>query len=669
MDLIAILIDREDDLVTRLKGLLRKYTTYPVRSLDELVNLQHNIPVNLLIIDTSSYRFSLLADFINRLDDEKAVILLKEQSDTTPEWELPSSVYGLVNISEIAKELPLMVDSTLEKQRLKHELAFLKRAKKNSTQLLNSDKDGHAVGVRYLKEKVLINFAKLLTASFDMSKLLSHFMDSVMEITRVNRMSIMLKDKEEFYIKTHYGLDPYLADNLKLKNDSALVSLLTKSGRILEIPSGPDNADSASIRNDMELFRCSFSFPMLHNGKLIGIFNIGDKITAEHFTRDELEIIYMLCNYLASAVKDFDLHNKMWYQEEFTRNILASMNSGMIVIDRDKKISVFNQQAAEIINLNASEMIGSNVSLLPSPLGDILYETMVAGSSYKRFETEVTSSKLPLGITSYRLFDEKRNPIGAGIVFSDLSDSKKLDEERRRAERLEAVNELMSKIAHEVRNPLTSIQTYAQLISEKYGNDDDELNNFYKSSVTDSIHRLDDLIDKLVTFSITHDYNFHREDVNTILDESVGYILRHIPKGYKIIKDEIIDNVFIYADRKLFIKAIYFLVISITERSAEGDVITLSARILKGLPSVEIHINYGGDEMTEEERLKLLRPLFEIDILSSELNLPISRKIIEKHKGSLDISTGKDSNAFIIKLPVIDGEAAKISINGGELNG
>ena len=77
MELIAILSDREDDLVARLKGLLREYTIYPVRSLDELVNLQHNIPVNLLIIDTSSYRFPSMADFIKRLDNEKAVILLR----------------------------------------------------------------------------------------------------------------------------------------------------------------------------------------------------------------------------------------------------------------------------------------------------------------------------------------------------------------------------------------------------------------------------------------------------------------------------------------------------------------------------------------------------------------------------------------------------------------
>ena len=145
--------------------------------------------------------------------------------------------------------------------------------------------------------------------------------------------------------------------------------------------------------------------------------------------------------------------------------------------------------------------------------------------------------------------------------------------------------------------------------------------------------------------------------------------MKNIPQGYKIVKHKDIANVFIYADRKIFIKAIYFLVMCITERTAEGTVINLSVRILRGTPSVEINIKYSGDEMTEEEKLKLLKPLFEIDSLTSELNLPISRKIIEKHKGSLDIKTGKNGNTFVVRLPSINGQGAKVSINGGELDG
>jgi len=66
------------------------------------------------------------------------------------------------------------------------------------------------------------------------------------------------------------------------------------------------------------------------------------------------------------------------------------------------------------------------------------------------------------------------------------------------------------------KNLTFSIQVYAQLINEKYG-DDDELRSFYTSSVSQSIRRLDGLIDKLVTFSITQDYNFNKEDVELLI--------------------------------------------------------------------------------------------------------------------------------------------------------
>ena len=288
-----------------------------------------------------------------------------------------------------------------------------------------------------------------------------------MEIVRVSKMSIMLRDKDIFQVKNHYGLDPSLADNIQLRKDTALAVWLAKTGRIINKPVSFPDSESVTIKNEMEILQCSVSFPMIHRGKLIGIFNVDNKITEEPFYTEEIEIIYVLCNYLAAAVKDIDLYHSMWYQKEFTDNIISSMNSGMIAIDRDEKITIFNQQASEILNLSSSDIIGKDLRSLPSPLGDLLYETMVTGKTYKRYEVTLKPADMRIGINSYRLHDEQHNPVGAGIVFSDLSDSKKLAEQRRKTEQLKTVNDLMAKIAHEVRNPLTSIQTYVQLLHEK----------------------------------------------------------------------------------------------------------------------------------------------------------------------------------------------------------
>jgi nitrogen-specific signal transduction histidine kinase len=675
MEIIAVLSTRDDELVHKVKELLAGYTVYPVASPGELEELHGSLPLSLVLVDALSFRISSLDDFLKRLDNDTIVIFFRGKPDLPGETELPPSVYGFVNPYSLEKDLPIMVERAMEKQRLRNEISFLKKTGNSRSDSRTADRQtppekppasaNTTREGRYLHEKVLLNFAKMLTANFDLDKLLNHFMDSVMEIARVGRMSILLKERNFFYIKTHQGLDPYIAESMKLRMGSALVLRLTQSGRIVQKPVLAEDAESLGIRDDMKLLYASLSFPMMQSGKLIGIFNMDDKITGEPLRREELEVIYVLCNYLAAAVKDVALYNKVWYQKEFTKNIISSMSSGIIVIDRERKITVFNQRASEILNLRASEVVGSSVRILPSPLCDILTESMVTGSSYKRFEIEIPSPRLPLGITSYRLSDEKGAPIGAGIVFSDISDSKRLEKEQRRADKLEAVNDLMAKIAHEVRNPLTSVQTYVQLLSEKYG-DDEEMNSFYKSAVTQSIQRLDSLIDRLVAFSITQDYSFYKENLGILIDEALNYIAKNSSEGGRISKGDVPGNIFIYADRKLFIKALYYLAICVIERTSRGTSITLSTKAMQGLPSVEIHLTYHGDELSREEKENLLKPMTEIQSLTSELNIPISRKIIEKHKGSIDIVSEESANTFVIRLPAIDGKTAGISINEGE---
>lgn len=679
MELLALLSNRDDVIIPEVKASLNGYTVYPLKTLEELEDLYTNIPINLILIDTFSYRLSSLNGFLSKLNEDVVVLIAPEKLDKFSMENLPRSIYDCIDSKSIRTELPVIVERALERQRFKNELDLLRKSKNiiplqeaiHNNSLLpplnpptsSFDKGGQRGIFKggmggFSEEKVLINFAKMLTVSFDMKKLFNHFMDSVMGIVRINKMSVMLRDEDGFYIKTCHGLDPYLADNFRLKKDSALVTWLAKTGRIMHKPVNPVDTASINIMSEMELLQCSFSFPMIHKGKLIGIFNIDNKITEEPFYKEEVEMLYVLCNYLAAAVKDINLYHQIWYQKEFTKNILSSMNSGVIAIDKDEKITIFNQQASEILNLDPLKVIGSDLRNLPSPLGDILYETMVTGASYKRYEVEVGAAKIPLGINSCRLMDKNQNPVGAGIVFTDLSEHRKLEEQKRRTEKFEAINSLMAKIAHEVRTPLTSIQTYTQIISEKYKRDE-ELQNFFTTTVIQSIHKLDSIIDKLVIFSSSSDYNFNRENANLVFDETAGYISRNIPEDYKFLNQGVDGSVFINVDKKLLIKAIYYLVLCIIGRAEKGTFITMSGRtIMQDPPRIEISIKYTGQEIPEEEKENLLKPLLDINNLESELNMPISHKIIEGHNGSIDIKSADNSNTYIIMLPTLDRRSA-----------
>ncbi len=678
MEILALLSNR-NEVIDEVKSILVKYTIYPLRTVEELEDLYSNIPLNLLLIDTVSCRLSELEDFLGRLDNGKALLLVVDKPAVSGPATLPESVYDSISIVSLREDLPVMVERAIEKQKLQSEIRLLLQSRNRDVSMPEQvyerkkadrikDSTDPVAGSRYPQEKIIVNFAKMLSVNFDMQKLFDHFVDSVMEIARVSRMSVMLRDKDGFRVKTDYGLDPVITENIMLSLDSELVQSLKKTGRIIHKPVAFDDSKSIRIGKEMELLQCVVSFPMMYKGKLTGIFNIDTKITEEPFYLDELEIIYVLCNYLAAAVKDIDLYHKMWYQKEFTKNLISSMSSGMIAIDRESRVTILNQQASDILKLEPDSMTGRDLKDLPSPLGDLLYETMVKGISYKRHEVVVSSPELPLGINSYRLLDEHQNPIGAGIIFSDLSDSRKIKEQKKMADDLKMVNNLIAKIAHEVKNPLTSIQTYIQLLNDRIA--DDELKNFFVSTVSQSIKNLDILIDKLVAFSSSQDYNIGKEDLNELMTGIADFISRNIPDTHRFFM-KLSNGLFhVNADKKQLTKAFYYLALSIIDKTHEGTSMKMTINVRDDdVPSADIAIKYSGGIPVEGEDQEQLRSLPEFDNLGSELNIPICHKIIKGHGGTLDIRSEDSVNTFIISLPVFYSGNDTLSVKGGFIRG
>lgn len=292
MEVLALLSNSDDIVIPNIKSALKKYTVYPLKTIEELEDLYSNIPLNLFLIDTLSHRLSFIGNFLAHLDQDMVVLITAESPDKYTRDRLPKSVFECVHIDSIRTDLPVVVERALERQKFKNELRLLNQSR-NVTEPMHmqaysrpdaemfSGRSESSSSGRYIHEKVIVNFARMLTVSFDMRKLLDHFMDSVMEITRVSKMSVMLRDNDGFYVKTHYGLDPYIADNLKLRKDSVLAVWLAKTGQIMNKPLHFVDSMSISMKNEMDIIQCSVSFPMLYKGKLIGIFNIGNKITEE----------------------------------------------------------------------------------------------------------------------------------------------------------------------------------------------------------------------------------------------------------------------------------------------------------------------------------------------------------------------------------------------------
>jgi nitrogen fixation/metabolism regulation signal transduction histidine kinase len=154
------------------------------------------------------------------------------------------------------------------------------------------------------------------------------------------------------------------------------------------------------------------------------------------------------------------------------------------------------------------------------------------------------------------------------------------------------------------------------------------------------------------------------------MSEAADFISKNIPAAHKFTKQSIDKPFYVNADKRQLVKAIYYLVLSIIDKTVDGISIKMSTIIyMDEPPTAEILITYNSEESIEERKQELLKPFSDIKNLGSELNVPISNKIIEGHGGCLDIKSKEGINTYIIKLPILDRRGATVSFKGGYIDG
>jgi nitrogen fixation/metabolism regulation signal transduction histidine kinase len=131
-----------------------------------------------------------------------------------------------------------------------------------------------------------------------------------------------------------------------------------------------------------------------------------------------------------------------------------------------------NRRAEEILGLSAAAVVNHDLRALPSPLGDMLFETLSTGQSTARSEIHLARRNLALEVATYPVRGDDQAPLGAMLVFEDLTAVKRLSEERGRTEQLQLLTRVVARIADEIKNPLVSINTFMELIQERHDDPD-----------------------------------------------------------------------------------------------------------------------------------------------------------------------------------------------------
>jgi len=335
-------------------------------------------------------------------------------------------------------------------------------------------------------------------------------------------------------------------------------------------------------------------------------------------------------------------------------NILWSIADGVITVDIDGQVTSINPAAQEMTGTTADEIIGRPYeSLLNAKVEftSLLLETMRTGKDYIGVCLDVPFRNRTLYVSSSTslLRNGSGKVIGAVAVFKDQSETRQLQKQLLRADRLAALGELAAGIAHDIRNPLTSIRGFVQYLQKS--EDPAELRE-YAPLIIREVDGLNRIIGELLEFSKPHPPRYTKVQVNDLIQEVLSLFKTRAEKQAVRIDLELdADLPPIEADGEQLKQVMVNLFINACQA-----IVTKGNIILKTLNDsvdwISISVIDNGVGISQDNLEKVFDPFYSTKPAGTGLGLAVVQRIINSHMGDIDIKSEQGKGTIVtIHLP------------------
>jgi PAS domain S-box-containing protein len=349
--------------------------------------------------------------------------------------------------------------------------------------------------------------------------------------------------------------------------------------------------------------------------------------------------------------------------KNFTESIIQSIGSGIIITEMNDTITYINKAGERILGYGKEELMGrpfgifslkEKQSAIPSFLNNPDdMDTRKEGWMKKKDHTE-----FPVGFTINNHLSIRGEKIGKIVVFRDLTNVYKIQEEILRMDRLVSLGKLASGIAHELRNPLAGIKTTAQALGEEMSGDDSRRE--YLHRITKEIDRLNDLLKTFFSFAKPQNLNLAHCHIKDIINEIIPFLIKEIAdKGIRFIETYHPQLPKIKVDKTQMHQFFLNLFLNAIQAMPNGGELKIEASPmisdpLKGFKqnSIRVVISDTGRGIPSQIVHKIFDPFFTTKPKGIGLGLSITYQIIKKHGGTIKVeSEWEKGTSFVINLP------------------
>jgi two-component system sensor histidine kinase HydH len=340
----------------------------------------------------------------------------------------------------------------------------------------------------------------------------------------------------------------------------------------------------------------------------------------------------------------------------FSDHVVENMPIGLVAIDSGQRIAAFNQAAEAVLNKPAAAVQGQPAEeILPPVLWTLLRESAtVAAAIEKEIECRLVDGRqIPLEISAGSLADETGRYLGGILLFRDLREIQSLRSEIIRNQRLAAVGRLAAGVAHEIRNPLSSIKGFATYFQERYR--ENAQDGRIAAILIQEVDRLNRVVGQLLEFSRPIGLHPRPVSLRQLIEDAVKLIERQAAGQKVIIQPEIrVGEQTLQLDPDRLSQVLLNLFLNSLDAMPAGGELTIRADKTADRRQLEIRVSDTGGGIRPEDLAKVFEPYFTTKPSGTGLGLAIARNIVEAMGGDITAANRAGAGAvFTLRLPLV----------------
>ena len=342
----------------------------------------------------------------------------------------------------------------------------------------------------------------------------------------------------------------------------------------------------------------------------------------------------------------------------YAEEVMGSLPIGLIIVDPSGKVGQVNGPAGRLLGRDAADLLGRTLDETQGEEWRALAARVDAGEPVLEEEHSLRNADgkaVPVSISASRVLNEEGRSLGRLFLLRDLREVKRLQAELRRSERLSTLGNMAARVAHEIRNPLSSIKGFATYLSSCCGTESggDPAVGEAARTMIGEVDRLNRVVSELLDFA--------RPANLAIAPTDLGELMRRVmrlaamdaeSKGVSLRLEEPREALSAAVDGERITQALLNLLLNAVQATDGGGSVTLGA-----LPPEDgfaaLLISDTGRGMEPEVLAQVFNPYFTTRATGTGLGLSIVSRIIEDHQGEIAMESKPGLGTTVtVRLPL-----------------